>query len=158
MRKLLGAAKELRESIAKYQELLAHGVDEQGNEAQSSLASVVQIALGKDLVEADAFVQRHREVLDALHEVSIHTRRVTGDGPHGLLSDAQLGMLISSCSSFAEAWWRNYDRMLPPKGHRVEHEVPYYASLYGILGPTGEDGCEHHHGMAMWPRSFGKIA
>lgn len=185
---LLDAAKELRESIAKYQELLAHGVDEQGEEAESSLASAVQIALRKigvniqkhwagtlqgadcrrmlerraellsllhaaimdaerGVVEADAFVQRHREVLDALHEVFIHTRRVTGDGPHRLLSDAQLGTLISSCSSFAEAWRRNYGRMLPPKGHCVEHEVPYYASLYGILGPTGEDGCEHHHVM-----------
>jgi len=47
-RELLSAAKELRESIAKYQELLAHGVDEQGEEAKkSSLASAVQIALGK---------------------------------------------------------------------------------------------------------------
>ena len=33
-RELLDAAKELRESIAKYQELLAHGVDEQGEEAR----------------------------------------------------------------------------------------------------------------------------
>ena len=32
VRKLLGAAKELRESIAKYQELLAHGMDEQSEE------------------------------------------------------------------------------------------------------------------------------
>ena len=46
-RELLDAAKELRESIAKYQELLAHGVDEQDEEAKSSLALAVQIALGK---------------------------------------------------------------------------------------------------------------
>ena len=67
--------------------------------------------------EAADFVQRHCCVMAPLALVSNGTRRVTGSGADGLLSEDEKTELKGACSALRTAWKAAYDRPLTPKGH-----------------------------------------
>ena len=96
-------------------------------------------------VEAADFVQRHSCVIAPLALVSNGTRRVTGSGADGLLSEDEKTELKEACAAFGVAWKASYDRPLTPKGHIVVAHVPWFVDEYGICGVFGEDGCEALH-------------
>ena len=96
-------------------------------------------------VEAADFVQRHSCVIAPLAVVSNGTRRVTGSGADGLLSEDEKMELKEACAAFGVAWNASYNRPLTPKGHIVVAHVPWFVDQYGICGVFGEDGCEALH-------------
>ena len=98
-----------------------------------------------DHVEAADFVQRHSRVMEPLALVSSGTRRVTGSGADGLLSEDEKTELKEACAAFGVAWKASYDRPLTPKGHIVVAHVPWFVDEYGICGVFGEGGCEALH-------------
>ena len=63
-------------------------------------------------VEAADFVQRHSCVIAPLAVVSNGTRRVTGSGADGLLSEDEKTELKGACAAFGVAWKAAYDRPL----------------------------------------------
>jgi hypothetical protein len=77
--------------------------------------------------------------------VSTGTRRVTGSGADGLLSEDKKTELKGACAAFGAAWKAAYDRPLTPKGYIVVAYVPWFVDEYGICGVFGEDGCEALH-------------
>ena len=70
-------------------------------------------------VEAADFVQRHSRVIEPLAVVSSGTRRVTGSGADGLLSEDEKTELKGACAAFGVAWTASYNRPLTPKGHII---------------------------------------
>jgi hypothetical protein len=96
-------------------------------------------------IEAADFVERHSSVIAPLAIVSNGTRRVTGSGADGLLSEDEKTELKGACSAFGTAWKAAYDRPLTPKGHIVVAHVPWFVDEYGICGVFGEGGCEALH-------------
>ena len=96
-------------------------------------------------VEAADFVQRHSCVIAPLAVVSNGTRRVTGSGADGLLSEDEKMELKEACAAFGVAWNASYNRPLTPKGHIVVAHVPWFVDQCGICGVFGEDGCEALH-------------
>ena len=95
--------------------------------------------------EAADFVDRHSSVIAPLALVSKGTRRVTGSGAGGLLSEDEKIELKGACADFGMAWKARYYRPLTPKGHIVVAHVPWFVDEYGICGVFGEDGCEALH-------------
>ena len=95
--------------------------------------------------EAADFVARHSNVIAPLALVSKGTRRVTGSGAGGLLSEDEKTELKGACADFWMAWKAAYNRPLTPKGHIVVAHVPWFVDEYGICGVFGEDGCEALH-------------
>jgi len=96
-------------------------------------------------VEAADFVQRHSCLIAPLVLESNGTRRVTGSGADGLLSEDKKTELEGACAAFGVAWKASYDRPLTLKGHTVVVHVPWFVNEYGICGIFGEDGCEVLH-------------
>ena len=96
-------------------------------------------------VEAADFAQGHSCVIAPLAVVSNGTRRVTGSGADGLLSEDEKTELKGACAAFGVAWNVSYNRPLTPKGHIVVAHVPWFVDQYGICGVFGEDGCESLH-------------
>jgi hypothetical protein len=96
-------------------------------------------------VEAADFAQGHSCVIAPLAVVSNGTRRVTGSGADGLLSEDEKTELKGACAAFGVAWNVSYNRPLTPKGHIVVAHVPWFVDQYGICGVFGEDGCEEVH-------------
>ena len=73
--------------------------------------------------EAADFVDRHSSVIAPLALVSNGTRRVTGSGAGGLLSEGEKTELKEACAAFGMAWKAGYNRPLIPKGHIVVAHV-----------------------------------
>ena len=96
-------------------------------------------------VEAADFVQRHSCVIVPHVLMSNGTRRVTGSGADGLLSEDKKTELKGACAAFGVAWKASYDRLLTPKGHIIVAHVPWFVDRYGICGIVGKDGCEALH-------------
>lgn len=111
------------------------------------LASIRQAITEFQQSDADGvdFEERHGRVLAALAVVSSGTRRVTGKGTNGLLSELEKDELKAACAAFGQAWRESYKRPLTPKGHTVVVHVPWFVDAYGICGIFGEDGCESLH-------------
>ena len=61
-------------------------------------------------VEAAHFMQRHSHVIAPLALVSSGTRRVTGSGADGLLSEDEKSQLKEACAAFGVRWKASYDR------------------------------------------------
>jgi hypothetical protein len=90
-------------------------------------------------IEAADFVERHSSVIAPLAIVSNGTRRVTGSGADGLLSEDEKTELKGACSTFGTAWKAAYDRPSTPKGHIVVAHVPWFVDEYGICGVFGRE-------------------
>ena len=73
------------------------------------------------------------------------TRRVTGSGADGLLSEDEKTELKGACAAFGVAWNASSKRPLTLKGHIVVAHVPWFVDQYGICGVFGEDCCEALH-------------
>ena len=93
-------------------------------------------------VEAADFAQGkgHSCVIAPLAVVSNGTRRVTGSGADGLLSEDENTELKGACAAFGEAWNTSYNRPLTPKGHSVVAHVPWFVDQYGICGGASRGG------------------
>ena len=87
-------------------------------------------------------MQRHISAIAPLALVSNGTRRVTGSGAGGLLSEGEKTELKEACAAFGMAWKAGYNRPLTPKGHIVVAHVPWFVDEYGICGVFGEGGCK----------------
>jgi len=80
-------------------------------------------------VEAADFVQRHSCVIAPLAVVSNGTRRVTGSGADGLLSEDETTEFKEACAAFGVAWKASYDRKARHKAHTLYHTARSFTGI-----------------------------
>ena len=95
-------------------------------------------------------MQRHSSVIAPLALASNGTRRVTGSGAGGLLSEDEKRSSRGRAPAFRIAWKAGYSRPLIPEGHIVVMHVPWFVDEDGCGGFT----CPTRSGV----RWFGRCA